>query len=118
MTNNDIIALLDSCKDAIVKKDIITLVDTAERLGLSLSANFASPIINLISNLIIDDIKNFMIQNHEVKIKIIRKNIYHEETFDCYCLREGELLRNGVKAKFTSVGKLYAAYKKIHNISL
>ena len=115
MQEEKIIALLDNCKNAIVKKDIVSLVDSAKSLGLD--GNSRSPLLDFIENLIIEDIKSFMVQNKKDTIKISRKNVYHEETFDYYSLKDGELFRNGHKTIFDSVGKLYTAYKKIHNIS-
>ena len=112
--DNNIITLLDNCKDAIIKKDIVNLISSAKALGLN--GNSCSPLLNFIRNLIIEDIKNFMIQNKKDSIKIGRKNVYHQETFDWYSLMDGELFRNGFKTTFDSVGKLYIAYKRIHNI--
>ena len=113
--NNNIIILLDSCKDAVIKKDIITLISSARYLGLD--DNSRSPLLDFIKNLIIENIKDFIIQNKKNFIKIGRKNVYHEETFDYYSLKDGELFRNGHKTTFDSVGKLYVAYKNIHKIS-
>ena len=113
--DNNIIILLDSCKDAVIKKDITTLISSAKSLGLD--GNSRSPLLDFIENLIIEDIKSFMVQNKKDTIKISRNNVYHEETFDYYSLKDGELFRNGHKTIFDSVGKLYTAYKKIHNIS-
>ena len=113
--NNNIIILLDSCKDAVIRKDIVALIGFAKSLGLDGNSN--SPLLDFIRNLIIEDIKDFMIQNKKDSIKICRKNVYHEETFDYYSLKDGELFRNGHKTTFDSVGKLYVAYKNIHKIS-
>lgn len=110
-----IITLLDSCKDAVIKKDIVALISFAKSFGLD--SRFGSPLLDFIKNLIIEDIKNFMIQKRKNSIKINRKDIYHQETSDTYSLKDGELFRNGHKTTFDSVGKLYIAYKSIHKIS-
>ena len=110
-----IITLLDDCKAAIIKKDIVALIGSAKSLGLD--GNSRSPLLDFIRNLIIEDIKNFMVQSKKDSIRISRKNVYHQETFDWYSLRDGELFRNGFKVTFDSIGKLYIAYKRIHNIS-
>lgn len=34
----------------------------------------------------------------------------------CYKIEGGELIRNGSSARYTSLGKLYTAYKKIHKL--
>lgn len=113
--NNKLITLLDTCKDAIIKKDIVALINSAKSLGLD--NNSRSLLLDFIKNSIIEDIKDFMIQNKKNRIKISRKGAYDTEVFDWYSLENGELFRNGYKATFSSVGKLYIAYKKIHKIS-
>ena len=110
----NIITLLDNCKNAVINRDIVALVDSAKSLGLD--NNSHSPLLDFIRNLIIEDIKDFMVQSKKDSIKISRKNVYHQETFDWYSLYDGELFRNGVKVTFDSIGKLYTAYKRIHNI--
>ena len=57
-----------------------------------------------------------MEQKKKDSIRINRKNVYHQDTFDWYSLKDGELFRNGFKVTFDSIGKLYIAYKRIHNI--
>ena len=112
---NKLITLLDTCKDAIIKKDIVVLISSAKSLGLD--SNSRSPLLDFIGNLIREDIKDFMIQNKKDSIKISRKDVYHQETFDWYSLKDGELFRNGHKTFYDSVGKLYTAYRRIHKIS-
>ncbi len=111
---SDIITLLDNCKDAIINKNIVALISSAKSIGLD--GNSRSPILDFIRNLIVEDIKNFMIQKKEDSIRISRMNAYHEQTFDWYSLRDGELFRNGFKVTYDSIAKLYLAYKQIHNI--
>ena len=113
--DNKLITLLDTCKDAIIKKDIVALIDSAKSLGLDGNSN--SPLLDFIRNLIVEDIKDFMVQSKKDSIRISRKNVYHQETFDWYSLKDGELFRNGYKVTFDAIGKLYTAYKQIHNIS-
>lgn len=110
----NIITLLDNCKNAVINRDIVSLIDLAKSLGLD--GYSRSPLLDFIKNLIIEDIKDFMIQNKKNSIKISRKNVYHQETFDWYYLKDRELFRNGSKVIFDSIGKLYTAYKRIHNI--
>ena len=113
--DNNIIALLDNCKNAVIEKDIVALISYAKSLGLD--GNSHSPLLSFIRNLIIEDIKNFMVQNKKDTIKVSRMGAYHEETFDWYTLKDGKLFRNESKITFSSVGKLYVAYKQIHKIS-
>lgn len=107
-----LIALFDSCKTAIIKKDIVALITLAKSLGLDNTSR--SPLVDFIRNLLIEDIKNFMVGNKENTIRVSRIGAYHEETFDWYSLQDGELLRNGHTTNFDSIGKLYSAYRYIH----
>lgn len=113
---NTLIALLDNCKTAVVNKDITALITLAKSLGLD--SNSSSPLLDFIRNLIIEDIKTFMIKNKKNRIGISRRNAYHEETFDWYSLQDEKLLRNGHTTNFDSIGKLYSAYKYIHGTNL
>ena len=110
-----ITTLLNDCKNAVIKRDIVALIDSAKSLGLD--GNCSSPLLDFIRNLIIADIKNFMVQNKKDSVRISRNNAYHERTYDWYSLKDGELFRNGFKVTFDSIGKLYLAYKSIHKIS-
>ena len=114
MQKENITTLLDNCKNAIINRDIVALIDSAKSLGLDNNSN--SPLLDFIRNLIIEDIKDFMVQSKKDSIRISRKNVYHQETFDWYSLKDGELFRNGFKVTFDSIGKLYIAYKRIYNI--
>ncbi len=78
--DNKLIILLDNCKDAVIKKDIVALISSAKSLGLD--GNSRSPLLEFIRNLIIEDIKNFIVQNKKDSIRISRKNAYHQDTFD------------------------------------
>ena len=111
-----LIALLDSCKTAIIKKDIVALITLAKSLGLDNASR--SPLLDFIRNLLIEDIKNFMVGNKKNAIRVSRIGAYHEETFDWYSLQDGKLLRNRHTTNFDSIGKLYSAYKYIHETNL
>ncbi len=111
-----LISLLDSCKTAVIKKDIVALITLAKSLGLD--GNSRSPLLDFIRNLLIEDIKNFMVENKKNAIRVSRIGVYHEETFDWYSLQDGKLLRNRHTTNFDSIGKLYSAYKYIHKTNL
>lgn len=44
-----IITLLDNCKNAIVRRDIVALIDSAKSLGLD--GNSRSPLLDFVRNL-------------------------------------------------------------------
>ena len=52
------------------------------------------------------------------RLRVARSGKYKEPVVDVYTLDEsGALMRNQAPAKFTGLGKLYAAYKYIHGIT-
>lgn len=63
-----------------------------------------------------DDIKQYIIDKKLKKLRINRTNEYGDPTFDSYKIDEARLLRNNAPARYTSLGKLYTAYKKIHKL--
>lgn len=67
--------------------------------------------------LLMDDIKQYIIDKRLEKLRINRTNEYGYPIFDCYKIGGDEqLIRNGSPARYTSLGKLYAAYKKIYKL--
>lgn len=66
--------------------------------------------------LLMDDIKQYIIDNDKENLRINRTNEYGDPTFDCYRIKSDELIRNGSPARYTSLGKLYIAYKKIYKL--
>lgn len=66
--------------------------------------------------LLMDDIKQYIVDNKLKKLRINRTNEYGDPTFDCYMIEGARLIRNGSPARYTFLGKLYTAYKKIHKI--
>lgn len=66
---------------------------------------------------IIDDLTEEVRKREDGRLRVSRAGKYREPVVDVYTLDEGgELMRNQAPAKFTSLGKLYAAYKYIHGI--
>lgn len=66
---------------------------------------------------IIDDLTEEVRKREDGRLRVARAGKYKEPVVDVYTLDEsGALLRNRTPAKFTSLGKLYAAYKYIHGI--
>lgn len=67
---------------------------------------------------IIADITEEVRKREDGRLRVARPGRYKEPVVDVYTLGEsGELVRNQAPAKFTSLGKLYAAYKCIHGIN-
>ena len=100
---------------ALYKEDIPTIIHLLDRNKIDL--NYFSDIINYVKELLIDDIKvHLECCTRNKTLRVDRKNVYHSDTFDVYTIKDGVLCRAGVDARWTSVGKLYQAYKFIHKI--
>lgn len=100
---------------ALYKEDIPTIIHLLDRNKIDL--NYFSDIINYVKELLIDDIKvHLECCTRNKTLRVDRKNVYHSDTFDIYTIKEGVLCRAGVDARWTSIGKLYQAYKFIHKI--
>ena len=66
---------------------------------------------------IIRDLTAEVRKREDGRLRVSRPGRYKEPVVDVYTLDEsGALLRNRTPAKFTGLGKLYAAYKYIHGI--
>jgi len=67
---------------------------------------------------IIADLTEEVRKRKDGRLRVARPGKYKEPVVDVYTLgKSGELMRNQTPAKFTSLGKLYAAYKYIHGIN-
>ena len=62
-------------------------------------------------------IKNY-VENNQTPLIISRKAEYNIETKDYYTIKDNILYRNGHDTKWSSIGKLYHAYKKINEYEL
>lgn len=66
---------------------------------------------------IISDLTEEVRKREDGRLRVARPGKYKEPVVDVYTLDEsGELMRNQAPAKYTSLGKLYAAYKCVHGI--
>ena len=67
---------------------------------------------------IISNLTEEVRKREDGRLRVARPGKYKEPVVDVYTLDEnGTLLRNQAPAKFTNLGKLYAAYKCIHGIT-
>ena len=67
---------------------------------------------------IIGDLTEEVRKREDSRLRVARPGKYKEPVVDVYTLDEsGSLMRNQAPARFTSLGKLYAAYKCIHGIN-
>jgi len=108
---NVLLIKIDSLRNAIENEDIDTLIHLIDNMGFddrksSLMIDFAK---QTIINFILDYIKEKGLDT----LKVERTGEYGIETYDTYQRCKEELFRNGTNVRWTSLGKLYQAYKYI-----
>lgn len=108
ITKNDLLIKIDNLRSAVENEDIDTLINLIDNMGFD--NRKSSMIIDFCQQLIINFISNYIKEKGLDKLRVERT-----ETFDIYRICEEKLLRNGTNARFTSLGKLYCAYKYIKN---
>ena len=111
---NKLLSLINDLKDAVEQDDITTIISVLSELGID--SRRRTPLGEFVCGLMIEDIKKAVLNEKDGIIKVGRKDVYHEVTYDYYKIKDGILLRNGHDTEWSSVGKLYQAYKKIHKI--
>lgn len=110
--HNNIVELLERTKTAVREQDISSIIDCMNDLRIddrrrSLLEEYASQIC-------IETITEYIKTKNLSRLRISRKNVYHDDTFDIYMLDDGVLKRNGTDVKWNgSLGRLYTAYKQI-----
>lgn len=100
---------------ALYTEDIPTIIRLLDEVRID--SSYFSDITNYVKELLIDDIKTHLeCCTRNRTLRVDRKNIYHSDAFDVYTIKDGVLCRAGIDARWTSIGKLYQAYKFIHKI--
>ena len=108
----DLLNKIDELKIAIESEDVQLLLTLAEYIGVNYRTR--SPILDFLHSLLVEDIRDYV--NKKGKLKIERTSEYNIKTSDVYTIKDSVLTRNGFDVKWSSIGKLYQAYKKIHKI--
>ena len=106
---------IDSLKSAIINDNIPEILSLIKKFGIDSSHN--SIVLDFLQEFLINDIKNYLYTNKRKTLKVCRRGKYNTEVQDFYKIENDILIRNGNDVKWTSVGKLYQAYKFIHNIN-
>lgn len=99
-------------QEAIINDDIETIVEFIDKLGFDMKKY--SPLMDYLHIILTDFIVNYIETNNIETLKIERKNVYHETTYDWYKIVNNELLHNGHNTDY-EVTRLYQAYKYIKN---
>ena len=108
-----IITQLNDLKESIKRKDIPMLIHMIDEMRFE--KNGKSNVYQYTRTLLIDFITKHLKNNHIKQLKVERRGVYGDATFDVYMLNQDGLYRNGHKTTWDNVGKLYAAYKQINN---
>ena len=100
---------------ALYTEDIPTIIHLLDKVKIDL--RYSNSIVDYVKELLIDDIKiHLECCNRNRKIKVWRKDCYNSDIFDVYTIKDNRLYRNGNDIEWTSISKLYQAYKFIHKI--
>lgn len=99
---------------AVKNEDVHSLMRLIKSSNL---ANYLPKIPDFVKLLLINKIQNY-IENNQSPLIISRTAEYNIETKDYYTVKDNKLYRNGHEAKWSSIGKLYQAYKKIDEYEL
>lgn len=107
-----LISQIEGLQRAIDSEDIPALINFMETLRID--TRYWSPIYDFTHQLLAKSIKDYILGKKKV-LRIKRLAEYQIETTDVYSVKDDVLYRNGADCKWTSVGKLYSAYKQINN---
>ena len=109
--HDKIITLLERTEKAVRQQDVSSIIDCMN--GFCIDNRRRSVLEEYASQICIETITEYIKTKNLSYLRISRKNEYNDNTFDRYVLDEGILKRNGTDVKWSSLGKLYTAYKQI-----
>lgn len=101
-------------QEAIENEDIPTLIEFMR--DFKIDTRCWSPIYDFTQQLLIQSIKDYILKKKNKVFKVKRIAEYQIKTEDWYTIKDGILHRNGYSCRYTTIGKLYVAYKQINNI--
>ena len=113
-TKKEALEYLTQLDVAVKNDDVHSLMQLIKSSNL---ANYLPKIPNFVKVLLINKIQNY-IENNQSPLIISRTEAYNIETKDYYTIKDNKLYRNGHEAKWSAIGKLYQAYKKIDEYEL
>lgn len=113
-TKDKLLAQIDNLRNAVVNNDVPTTISLISEIPIDTRSR--SLVADYLRELMIASITEYISKRKSGKLKVERKSAYGESTFDFYLVKDGALCRNGSEAKWSAIGKLYQAYKKINKI--
>lgn len=108
---NNLLIKIDSLRNAIENEDIDILIHLIDNMGFD--NRRSSMVIDFAQQIIINFISNYIKEKGLDTLRVKRTGEYGTETYDIYQRCKEGLFRNGTNAQWTSLGKLYQAYKYI-----
>lgn len=108
---NDLLIKIDNLRNAVENEDIDILIYLIDNMGFD--NRKSSMIMNFAKQIIINFISDYIKEKDLDTLRVKRIGEYSTETYDTYQRCKEELLRNGTNVRWTSLGKLYQAYKYI-----
>ena len=108
---NDLLIKIDSLRNAVENEEIDILIHLIDNMGFD--NRKSSIMMDFAKQIIINFISDYIKEKGLDTLKVERTGEYSTETYDIYQRCKEELLRNGTNVQWTSLGKLYQAYKYI-----
>lgn len=111
---NELLIKIDSLRNAVENEEIDVLIHLIDDMGFD-NRKSSIIIINFAKQIIINFISDYIKEKGLDILRVERTGEYGTQTYDTYQRRKEELFRNGTNVRWTSLGKLYQAYKYIKN---
>ena len=108
---NDLLIKIDSLRKAVENEEIDILIHLIDDMGFD--NRKSSMVMEFAKQVIINFISDYIKEKDLDTLRIERTGEYGTKTYDTYQRCKEGLFRNGTNVQWTSLGKLYQAYKYI-----
>ena len=106
-----VVAEIESLRNAVENEEIDVLIHLIDNMGFD--NRKSSMIVDFAKQIIINFISDYIKEKGLDTLRVSRTGEYGTKTYDTYQRCKEELFRNGTNVQWTSLGKLYQAYKYI-----
>ena len=110
---NDLLIKIDSLRNAVENEDIDILIHLIDNMGFD--NRKSSMVMDFAKQIIVNFISDYIKEKGLDTLRVKRTGEYDTKTYDTYKRCKEGLFRNGTNVQWTSLGKLYQAYKYIKN---
>ena len=108
---NNLLIRIDSLRNAVENEEIDILIHLIDDMGFD--NRKSSMMMDFAKQIIINFISDYIKEKGLDTLRVKRTGEYGAETYDTYQRCKEGLFRNGTNVEWTSLGKLYQAYKYI-----